>query len=131
MDSSDGDESQSVSTRKIIKVSKRYCPHCQETLSYKTYRIHKRLYFDSYRSSWLAIEQPQDEERALSSSIILEPSPPTESFMDTSPSLELARQDESPPRDFHHDVQCGFTSESSEGSSDIPCSGKFYSYMYA
>ena len=31
---------------KKLKTNHRYCPHCDQTLSYKTYRTHKRLHYN-------------------------------------------------------------------------------------
>lgn len=51
MDSgSDGSERQQGWKRR--KVNSRNCPHCNKTLSYKTFKAHKRRYFDRITSEW-------------------------------------------------------------------------------
>ena len=32
---------------------RRTCPHCDESLSYKTFQKHKRLYYDPLQAVWL------------------------------------------------------------------------------
>lgn len=34
-------------------MKRRFCPHCQEMLSFKTYKFHKRLYYDKVEYTWL------------------------------------------------------------------------------
>ena len=45
------EESLSVSTTGTARhrTSHRFCPHCCEVVSHKTYRFHKRLYYDKVR----------------------------------------------------------------------------------
>ena len=47
------------SPAKRPRPSQRFCPHCNEILSYKTYRAHKRLYFDSDNDIWF--REPQED----------------------------------------------------------------------
>ena len=51
MASSDDDELESTVAKKISRL---YCPR-KETLSYKTFRTHKRLYYDAVQSVWRSI----------------------------------------------------------------------------
>ena len=36
-----------------LKTLYKYCPHCQKMCNIKTYRYHKRLFFDTETSTWL------------------------------------------------------------------------------
>lgn len=38
--------------RLVLKVNRRYCPHCKEQLSLKTFKTHKRRYYDSLTEKW-------------------------------------------------------------------------------
>ena len=40
--------------RRIRKVDRRFCPHCGKNVSYKTYKSHKRLYFNPTSSTWIS-----------------------------------------------------------------------------
>ena len=42
-----------MSSRKILRVERRTCPHCDSLVSLKTYKAHKRRYFDSVSETWL------------------------------------------------------------------------------
>ncbi len=42
------------SGRVILRVDRRFFPHCQEYLSFKTFKIHKRLYYNSGRDRWIS-----------------------------------------------------------------------------
>ena len=44
---------------------RRFCPHCQENVSVRTYRDHFELYFDKERDEWQKVES-SDEEDSLS-----------------------------------------------------------------
>ena len=50
---SDGEESDTDLPGAGYLTDRRTCPHCSESLSLKTYRFHKRLYFDSVTDSLL------------------------------------------------------------------------------
>ena len=45
-------ESGRACDRLVIKVDRRHCPHCQRLLSMKTFKIHKRLYYDAEKKLW-------------------------------------------------------------------------------
>ena len=36
-----------------VQVERRFCPHCDKYVAYKTYQTHKRRYFDSSTSQWM------------------------------------------------------------------------------
>ena len=38
--------------RKTLKVDRRHCPHCDELVSIKTYKVHKRQYYDADSGHW-------------------------------------------------------------------------------
>ena len=38
--------------RECRSVERRHCPHCGKYLSFKTYKVHKRLYYDPNASTW-------------------------------------------------------------------------------
>ena len=63
MKSTDSEDYELKNERKTLRISRRFCPHCQQTLSYKTYRIHKRMHYDVARSMW----HKQDNESPLPS----------------------------------------------------------------
>ena len=42
------------SSRKILVVERRWCPHCSQHLSLKTYKAHKRMYYDQATCQWFA-----------------------------------------------------------------------------
>ena len=46
-------ESEFTSDRSVLHVSRRVCPHCSQSVSFKTFKAHKRLYYDSGRDHWL------------------------------------------------------------------------------
>ena len=54
--------------RKRLRTDQRFCPHCSNLLSYKTYRAHKRLYYDDVKDHWYEIfrdkEEPNVEQEA-------------------------------------------------------------------
>ena len=39
----------------------RMCPHCNQIVSYKTYRAHKRLYYNSETNAWFQVVEDSDE----------------------------------------------------------------------
>ena len=41
-----------VPQREIVGVNRRHCPHCDRSVSIKTYKAHKRLYFQSLTGDW-------------------------------------------------------------------------------
>ena len=46
--------------------TQRFCPHCCEILAYKTYRAHKRLYFDSNIQEWTSHNERHGDHREAS-----------------------------------------------------------------
>ena len=86
---------------KTVKVGKRYCPHCRETLSYKTYRAHRRRYFDTHHSVWQ--EQLRSRQCFESSPPSLTSSPLDQSVDASVSPVSMTNVSESPPH-FHHDI---------------------------
>ena len=37
---------------KRLRIDQRICPHCNRLLSFKTFRTHKRLYYDEVKDAW-------------------------------------------------------------------------------
>ena len=44
---------------------RQFCPHCSQTLLTKTYKAHKRLYFDSGSNSWIKRRKADPEDFAV------------------------------------------------------------------
>lgn len=40
--------------RRIVHTSRRLCPHCNRSVSFKTFKAHRRLYYDPARDRWVA-----------------------------------------------------------------------------
>ena len=55
---SDADPAEEVSRRRVLKVDRRTCPHCDKNVSFKTYRLHKRLYYNSSLCTWITADGP-------------------------------------------------------------------------
>ena len=118
MASSDDDELESTIAKKKIKISRRYCPHCKETLSYKTFRTHKRLYYDAVQSVWHE-DTPRRCSGVQSPSYSSYSPPPLSPLLNASTNVLSVDNDDSPPC-LHHDDIGHFTTEcssSSDGSS--------------
>ena len=52
-----------VTVRRVIRTDRWLCPHCDQLLSAKTFKAHKRRYFDRSSSSWLtkqSLERAKD-----------------------------------------------------------------------
>ena len=45
-----------MAERTVIKVDRRCCPHCDRSVSLKTYKAHRRLYYDADRDYWQRID---------------------------------------------------------------------------
>lgn len=41
--------------RLLLRVERRLCNHCNEYLSFKTYKAHKRLYYNYSTDQWISI----------------------------------------------------------------------------
>lgn len=46
--------------RRFLVVSRRICPHCGKSVSFKTFKAHKRLYYDSFHDKWLTVASPDE-----------------------------------------------------------------------
>jgi hypothetical protein len=42
-----------MDARRVIRTDRWVCPHCDQLLSTKTFKAHKRRYFDASSNSWL------------------------------------------------------------------------------
>ena len=43
----------SAGVRRILRTGRWLCPHCDQLLSVKTFKAHKRRYYDASRNTWL------------------------------------------------------------------------------
>ena len=74
------------------KVSRRVCPHCRKSVSFKTYKAHRRHFYDSSADQWLLNEEDNQD-------IHDGDNPPTsfgeshDDHMDCVPSLDYHDQD--------------------------------------
>lgn len=50
-----------MAERVCLRVERRHCPHCKKYLSLKTYKAHKRLYFDRNDNVWLTEPEPEPD----------------------------------------------------------------------
>ena len=91
---------------KQLRPDQRVCPHCNQVVSYKTFRTHRRFYFNSETKQWLLDSRDQSE--ASTSGVgdeVLSESPPEEEVyhcdgMELSPPLPdrpSSYREESPP----------------------------------
>ena len=46
---------------KRCRSNERFCEHCKQIISYKTYRAHKRLFYDPAGNKWFGSEEPSLE----------------------------------------------------------------------
>lgn len=53
------------SKRCILRVNRRHCPHCDGYISLKTYKAHRRRYYDSESDTWHKIQFPDDLDDGL------------------------------------------------------------------
>ena len=124
MESADSSNDEGIPiARKRMKISKRYCPHCKETLSYKTFRTHKRRFYDVSRSVW---HEEVVEGLDFYPSCSPPPLSPLLSMNEITPTVH---NDASPPSLHHHDIGqfSGPESESSSRSSLSSSSGMLVS----
>lgn len=78
--------------RPYIKVERKVCPHCDQQLSIKTYKTHKRFY-DSSTNTWLQketlIPRSDSTQSARSGSSSEQPPPPLPPNVLFTPSSKL------------------------------------------
>ena len=124
--SSDSEASIENKKIKFVRIGRRYCPHCREILSRKTYKTHRRRYFNAHRSAW------QESSQYVTSSpppTLPSPSssPPTICMPTNTISKWFDGRESSP--DLHHDILGTDMLEtdwqdSSGNESPAPCIGK-------
>ena len=126
----------------MIRTDRWICPHCDQLLSKKTFKAHKRRYFDASSSSWFTKQSLDLTGRGIVRSVLEQdnnlsgtessnedppaplPSPVTTDLADTavldteSPSPDFSLHQDTNPRTESH---CGANSTSS-GSTGIYCS---------
>ena len=69
--------------RHIIRVDKRHCPHCDQYVSLKTFKTHKRLYYDCCNNKWFVSRSKMEPEASSNSS------GPTIEFSSSSEEMEF------------------------------------------
>ena len=102
-----------------LKVNQRHCPHCNKTVSYKTYQNHKRLYYSTESDAWiLAVDLPSGKPVVLMDSAN-EAAADMESEPASSPdSASLVHLLDSPP--CSNPALSSIASDSSDDSSSEP-----------
>ena len=61
-DCSDAEEPEAIYTsRDHFKTDRRTCPHCHQLLSLKTYRAHKRLFYNEVRHIMCKVTRAKSE----------------------------------------------------------------------
>lgn len=45
-----------TSSRRVLRVERLTCPHCDSLVSIKTFKAHKRRFFDDIRGEWLSMK---------------------------------------------------------------------------
>ena len=55
------------SKRCILRVNRRHCPHCNGYISLKTFKAHKRRYYDSESDTWHTLQSPADLDEDMDS----------------------------------------------------------------
>ena len=50
-----------VVQRRNIHPYQRHCPHCDQILAYKTYKAHKRLYYNRASGAWITKHDEPEE----------------------------------------------------------------------
>ena len=45
-------DADALTARPTLSIDRRHCPHCSQFISLKTYKAHKRLYYDSDACVW-------------------------------------------------------------------------------
>ena len=54
--------------RKYIHPYERLCPHCDQTVAYKTYKAHKRTFYNRITGSWIKKEKAVEVDHQAPSS---------------------------------------------------------------
>lgn len=85
--------------RRFLRVERRHCPHCNKSLSLRTYKAHKRLHFDDASNVWVSSADQLQEQDADESP------PPLESESDIENS-ETEQPDISPPSFYNGKLPC-------------------------
>ena len=54
--------------RRMLRIERRHCPHCSRNVSLKTFKMHKRLYYDDECDKWLVSGGSCDSRKSSSES---------------------------------------------------------------
>lgn len=89
---------------RTVRTSRRLCPHCDQCVSFKTYKAHRRLYYDPASDRWLG--KTADLTAASSTSdVCTDLDQPPSSFGEN---MELDDSDEIPSNHYYqHDHDPG------------------------
>lgn len=105
-----------LGTHPYLLVNRRYCPHCNKNLSLKTYKAHKRLYFDRVTKEWRTTDIVTPTRPVLD--VLSSDTEPSNSDEESPPNseedseIEFFRQS-SPPQMSHEGLptECQFASK--------------------
>ena len=61
--------------RRILRVERRFCQHCDEYVSFKTYRAHKRLYYLPSSGQWISKASSSGTATDIAGSTVCEAAP--------------------------------------------------------
>ena len=90
--------------RRIVHTSRRLCPHCNQNVSFKTYKAHRRLYYDSASDRWLGKAADGDSASSTTEMSADGDLPPT-SFGENS--MELDDSNVAPSHHYYDDPGAG------------------------
>lgn len=74
--------------RRILCVQRRICPHCNKSVSLKTYKMHKRLYYDQECDNWFVSGYSHHYSNESKSSSESEPESETVQFISSPEELQ-------------------------------------------
>ena len=70
-----------MSGRQVLHVERRTCPHCYNLVSLKTFKAHKRRFFDAVRGQWLKVLPKEGLSEGEESPPEVAPEPSTETSL--------------------------------------------------
>lgn len=90
----------STSSRPILRINRRVCPHCNQIVSLKTYKAHKRLFYDIESAKWICTVNSCESSPSSSVDILNDEAPPT-SFGSSNCPMDI--EHDPPSNVYHHD----------------------------
>ena len=109
---------QNMIAAKRLRLTHRYCPHCQKECNVKTYKEHKRLFFNSDTMSWY-VASTSEQTAAEKDLEGLSGSPANEEMQDHDSSCESEMEDVDSSR-FGDDKEDGKRSSENEEHCNAP-----------